>query len=58
MARGRVNTIVECCRRHGVNPYAYLRHVLTRLPSSTNWQIGELTPQGWVEQTHPLQSAA
>ena len=25
-------SIVECCRRRGLDPYAYLRHVLTRLP--------------------------
>ena len=25
-------TIVECCRRRGLDPYAYLHHVLTRLP--------------------------
>ena len=23
-------TIVECCRRRGLDPYAYLHHVLTR----------------------------
>jgi IS66 C-terminal element/Transposase IS66 family len=44
-------TIVESCRRRGLDPQAYLRHVLARLPSATNWQIGELTPQGWAKQT-------
>jgi transposase len=38
-------TIVECCRRRGLDPYAYLRHVLTRLPFATNWQIDELTTE-------------
>jgi hypothetical protein len=28
-----------------MNPYAYLRDVLTRLPLSTNWQIKDLTQQ-------------
>ena len=51
-------TIVECCRRRGLDPQSYMRHVLARLPSATNWQIGELTPQGWAEQTQPLQRAA
>lgn len=51
-------TIVECCRRRGLDPQSYLRHVLARLPSATNWQIGELTPQAWAEQTQPLQRAA
>jgi hypothetical protein len=49
-------TIVESCRRRGLDPYAYLRHVLTRLPSSTNWQIADLTPEAWTQ--HSLQQAA
>ena len=28
-------TIIECCRRRGINPFDYLRDVLTRLPSAT-----------------------
>ena len=45
-------TIVECCRRRGLDPYAYLLHVLTRLPLSTNWQIKDLTPEAWAQFTH------
>ncbi len=51
-------TIVECCRRRGIDPYAYLHHVLTRLPHATNWQIADLTPEAWARQTHPLRRAA
>ena len=40
-------TIIESCRRRGINPYEYLRDVLTRLPHSTNWNVGELTPENW-----------
>jgi hypothetical protein len=43
--------IVECCRRRGMEPYAYLRDLLTRLPTLTNWQIKEVTPQAWVKAT-------
>ena len=39
-------TIVECCRRRGLDPYAYLRNILARLPSVTNWQIPQLTVSG------------
>ena len=53
-----LNTIVECCRRRGLDPDAYLRHVLTRLPLATNWQIGELTPEAWAQQTRPLRQAS
>ena len=42
-------TIVECCRRRGIDPYAYLRDVLERLPSSTNWQVKDMTPEAWAK---------
>jgi transposase len=51
-------TIVECCRRRGLDPYAYLRHVLTRLPHSTNWQIADLTPEAWARATDSIPQAA
>ncbi len=41
-------TIIENCRRHGIDPYAYLRDVLSRLPSMTNWQLEETTPAAWA----------
>lgn len=44
-------TIIESCRRRGIDPYAYLKDVLTRLPSMTNWQIHEITPAAWAK-TH------
>ena len=51
-------TIVECCRRRGLDPYAYLNHVLTRLPFATNRQIAELTPEAWSNQTQSLKRVA
>jgi transposase len=44
-----IYTIVESCRRRGIDPYAYLRDVLARLPASTNWQIKDLTPAAWLK---------
>jgi hypothetical protein len=41
--------VVECCRRRGLDPHAYLRDILTRLPHCTNWQIKNLTPQAWAQ---------
>ena len=40
-------TLIANCRLHGVEPYAYLKDVLERLPRTTNWQVAELTPLGW-----------
>ena len=52
-------TIVESCRRRGIDPYAYLRDILTRLPNATNWQIEGLTPEAWArEHQAPLRQAA
>jgi transposase len=33
----------------GIDPYAYLKDVLTRLPRMTNRQIPEVTPQAWAK---------
>jgi transposase len=41
-------TILESCKRHGINPEEYLRDVLGRLPSMTNQQTWELTPVNWL----------
>jgi transposase len=51
-------TIVECCRRRGIDPQAYLRDIFTRLPHATNWQIESLTPAAWTGQAQPLRQAA
>ena len=40
-------TVIESCRRRGVEPYSYLRTVLSRLPSMTNRQIPQITPEAW-----------
>jgi hypothetical protein len=37
----------ESCRRHGVEPYTYLRDLLTRLPTMTNRQIKDIVPKAW-----------
>ena len=40
-------TVRQCCRRRGINPYAYLRDVLTRLPKMDITKIGQVTPEAW-----------
>jgi hypothetical protein len=46
-----IYTVIESCRRRGIDPYAYLKDVLTRLPKMTNRQIHEITPATWTK-TH------
>ena len=53
-----IYTIIESCRRLGIDPYAYLRDVLTRLPYATNWQIEELTPAAWAKARRSASLAA
>ena len=51
-------SIVESCRRRGIDPYAYLRDVFTRLPSITNWQIKDVTPEAWAKAQAHLKTPA
>ena len=51
-------TLIECCRRRGVDPYAYLKDVLTRLPSMTNHQIPQASPSAWAKAQTQLQKRA
>jgi hypothetical protein len=52
-------TDIESCRRRGVEPYQYLRDVLTRLPSMTNRQVATILPAAWAkERTASLKAAS
>jgi transposase len=43
-----IYSLVVSCQRHGKDPYAYLRDVLTRLPRMTNRDdLAPLTPARW-----------
>ncbi len=44
-----IYTIPECCRRHQVEPLAYLNDMLRRLPGMTNHEVekANLTPRNW-----------
>jgi hypothetical protein len=45
-----IYSIIESCRRRNVDPYTYLRDVLTRLPHQTNKRISEVTPAAWAKK--------
>ena len=49
-----VYTVIESCRRRGLDPYAYLRDVLTRLPQMTIQQVPELLPSVWGKPVRQL----
>lgn len=43
-------SIVHSCMLAGVDPYAYLRDVLHRLPDATPTALRQLTPRAWAER--------
>lgn len=45
-----VFTLIQNCRMHGIDPTAYLKDVLEKLPTTTNQQVGELTPLKWKQK--------
>jgi transposase len=56
-----IYTIIASCRRRGIDPFDYLRDVLTRLPFMTNRQIKDITPEAWAkskQQQQPRLAAA
>jgi len=53
-----IYTVIESCRRRGIDPFAYLRDVFTRLPSMTNWQVQQITPAAWAKAQAPAARAA
>src|SRR5580692_4961162 len=53
-----IYTVIENCRRRSIDPFTYLRDVLTRLPNMTNHQIPEVIPHVWAKAHLPLQPHA
>ncbi|HEX3988095.1 MAG TPA: transposase domain-containing protein, partial [Verrucomicrobiae bacterium] len=45
-----IYTLIQNCRMHGVEPHAYLKDVLERLPTTTNQQVQSLTPVNWQKE--------
>lgn len=42
-----IYTLIQSCRRRGINPQDYLTDVLRRLPSLTAREAGQLVPSRW-----------
>ena len=43
-----IYTLLGSCRRHGINPFDYLKDLFTRLPAVKITQIKEFTPAAWT----------
>jgi transposase len=44
-----IYTLLGCCRRHGINPFDYLKDLFTRLPTAKITEIGQFTPAAWAK---------
>jgi transposase len=44
-----IYTLLGSCRRHGINPFNYLKDLFTRLPSAKITQIKGFTPAAWAK---------
>jgi hypothetical protein len=44
-----IYAVIDRCRRRQIDPYAYPKDVLGRLPTITNRQISEVTPSAWAK---------
>jgi hypothetical protein len=47
-----LNSLVASCKRHHIDPFAYLQGFLSRMPSLPPEQFGELLPDVWFA-SHP-----
>jgi transposase len=44
-----IYSLLGSCRRHGINPFDYLKDLFTRLPAAKITHIQEFTPAEWVK---------
>ncbi len=42
-----IYSILQSCKTYGIDPYAYLKDVLERLPHMTIQEIDQITPSAW-----------
>ena len=51
-----VFTVIEACRRRGIDPFEYLREVFTRMPAMVAKDYPSLAPEAWVAAKQPPKS--
>ena len=44
-----IYTLLGSCRRHGINPFIYLKDLFARLPAALITEIRQFTPRAWAE---------
>lgn len=53
-----IYTLPGSCRRHGVNPFDYLKDLFTRLPAAKITQIKAFAPSAWANAKGKIAQAA
>jgi hypothetical protein len=53
-----IYTLLGSCRRHGINPYDYLKDLFTRLPAAKITEIERFTPAAWGRAIQTRQEQA
>jgi len=43
-----IQTLIGCCKLHGVNPFDYFVDVLQKIDTHPNARVAELTPRNWA----------
>ena len=51
-----LRSFIASCKRCGVEPFAWLRDVLTRIPAHSITQLSELLPHNWKPTISPVQA--
>jgi hypothetical protein len=53
-----IYTLLGSCRRHGLNPFDYLKDLFTRLPAAKITHIKEFTPAAWAKAKDQVDAQA
>jgi hypothetical protein len=53
-----VFTVIEACRRRGIDPFEYLREVFTRMPTMAAKDYPSLAPEAWAKERTPTKPAS
>lgn len=53
-----VFTVIEACRRRGIDPFEYLRDVFTRMPTMAAQDYASLAPEEWAKARTPAKPAS
>jgi transposase len=51
-------TMTQTCKRHRIDPFAYPRDVLARLPGLPAERLGDLVPHVWAREQRAQAEAA